>query len=85
MTEIGFWKSLGVTLAQVVAPTKSDDEIKLTQQAREAKAGDELAKALESLSERDTSKVNAGMTLLNALKTNTTVEVKNEQPKQGKS
>ena len=79
------WDSLDKRLGQWFLPTKSDSEIQLNQQAREAKAGDELAKALESLSERDTSKVNAGMTLLNALKTNTTVEVKNEQPKQGKS
>lgn len=70
------WDSLDKRLGQWFLPTKSDSEIQLNQQAREAKAGDELAKALESLSERDTSKVNAGMTLLNALKTNTPVEVK---------
>lgn len=71
--------SIDKRLGQWFLPTKSDTEIQLSQQAREAKAGDELAKALESLSERDIGKVNAGMTLLNALKTNTTVEVK--QPK----
>lgn len=72
------WDSLDKRLGQWFLPTKSDSEIQLNQQAREAKAGDELAKALESLSERDTGKVNAGMTLLNALKTNTTVKVKND-------
>ena len=70
------WDSLDKRLGQWFLPTKSDSEIQLNQQAREAKAGDELAKALESLSERDTGKVNAGMTLLNALKNNQTVEVK---------
>lgn len=80
------WSSLDKRLGQWFLPTKSDIEIQLTQQAREAKAGDELSKALESLSERDISKVNAGMTLLLALKEGKTVEVKqNEQPKQGKS
>lgn len=68
------WDSLDKRLGQWFLPTKSDSEIQLNQQAREAKAGDELAKALESLSERDTGKVNAGMTLLNALKNNQTVE-----------
>ena len=64
---MGLWDSLDKRLGQWFLP-----------QAREAKAGDELAKALESLSKRDTGKVNAGMTLLNALKNNQTVEVKQD-------
>lgn len=72
------WDSLDKRLGQWFLPTKSDSEIQLNQQAREAKAGDELAKALESLSERDKGKVNAGMTLLNALKNNQTVEEKQD-------
>ena len=72
------WDSLDKRIGQWFLPTKSDSEIQLNQQAREAKAGDELAKALESLSKRDISKVNAGMTLLNALKNNQTVEAKQD-------
>ena len=80
------WDSLDKRLGQWFLPTKSDTEIQLNQQAREAKAGDELSKALESLSERDVTKVNAGMTLLQALKEGKTVEVQqNGQPEQGKS
>ena len=80
------WDSLDKRLGQWFLPTKSDTEIQLNQQAREAKAGDELSKALESLSERDVTKVNAGMTLLQALKEGKTVEVQqNGQPEQDKS
>lgn len=80
------WSSLNKRLGQWLLPTKSDVEIQLTQQVREAKAGDELAKALESLSERDIGKVNTGMGLLLALKEGKTIGVKqDEQPKQDKS
>lgn len=74
------WSSLDKRLGQWFLPTKSDVEILLNQQAREAKAGDELSKALEALSERDIGKVNAGMTLLMSLKEGKTVD----KPKGGK-
>lgn len=75
------WDSLDKRLGQWFLPTKSDSEIQLNQQAREAKAGDELAKALEALSERDMNKVNSGLTLLTALKEGKTVD----KPKEGEN
>ena len=77
----GFWKALGESLSQVVAPTKSQGEIELRQQAREAQAGDDLSAALEKLAARDEEKVAKGMLLLQALRSGKVQQP--DKPKEG--
>ena len=79
----GFWKALGESLCQVVAPTKSQGEIELRQQAREAAAGDDLSAALEKLAARDEEKVAKGMLLLQALRSGNVQQ--SNKPKEGEN
>lgn len=72
------FEALDARLSSWLMPTKSASELELQQQAREAKAGDELAEALESLAERDQKKVSQGMVLLNALKAKKPIKSKEE-------
>jgi MoxR-like ATPase len=55
--------SVGETIKQMAAPTKSATEIELTQKARQVKAADDVAEAYEKLSGRDETKVNTGITM----------------------
>lgn len=72
--------SLDSMVGQWLLPTKSETEIKLNQQAREAKAADNVAEAYERLSERDETKVITGMTMFQKiLSGNISKENKNEQ------
>ena len=63
MADEGVLNALKQTFRQWMLPTKSNTEIQLNQEEREIKAADNVARAYESLSKRDESKINTGMTL----------------------
>ena len=79
MADEGVLDAVKQTLRQWMLPTKSNTEIELNQEEREAKAADNVAKAYESLSERDEAKVNAGMALYQKIRSKQI-----QQPKEGK-
>lgn len=56
------------SLKQMLAPTKSQDEIQLQQNLREAKVGDDLSSQLEKLAAHDEQKVAQGYSMLSKLK-----------------
>lgn len=75
MASEGLWNTVCDTaqaaadsIKQLLTPTKSQTEIQLQQNLREAKVGDELSSQLEKLASHDESKVAQGFQLLSKLK-----------------
>lgn len=80
MADEGILDAVKQTFRQWMLPTKSNTEIQLNQEEREIKAADNVAKAYESLSERDESKVNTGMSLYQKIRSKQI----QQEPKEGK-